>query len=276
MNTEDPTLAARFFFRNCAVSLHVPGEMRISRTLTPGPNDVVLDRDFTPAGSPTEFIGGQSDFYRFLDATSSTNASIIKKLTAIGYMLCNKLPRGGCRCRAFICVNEDKGACGNGKSLFAIAVSKLCNKVFYSGRDIKGFWWLSQVNERTNLLHLDDFPAESELSRLFNLCTSDWIILRKAEPQVTIPVSKAQYLLLTSDVAASELRKDGSFRRRFVALDFSSFFSPENTIRDYIGHDLFIDWNNAQWHMFDNFMFYCVLEYLHLYSRDKDVFDFYA
>lgn len=276
MNTADPTLAARFFFRNCAVSLHLPGEMRISRTLTPGPNDVVLDRDSTPAGSPSEFIGGQSDFYRFLDASSSTNGSLIKKLTAIGYMLCNKLPRGGRRCRAFICVNEDKGACCNGKSLFAIAVSKLCNEVFYSGRDIKGFWCLSQVNERTNLLHLDDFPAESNLSRLFNLCTSDWIILRKAKPQVTIPTSKAPYLLLTSDVAASELRKDGSFRRRFVVLDFASFFSPENTIRDYIGHDLFLDWNNAQWHMFDNFMFYCVLEYLHLYSRDKDVFDFYA
>lgn len=191
-------------------------------------------------------------------------------------MLCNKLPRGGRRCRAFICVNEDKGACCNGKSLFTIAVSKLCNEIFYSGRDIKGFWWLSQVNERTNLLGLDDFPPESDLSRLFNLCSSDWIILRKAEPQVSIPISKAPYLLLTSNVAASELRKDDSFRRCFVALDFASFFGPENTIRDYIGHDLFLDWNNAQWHMFDNFMFYCVLEYLRLYSGDKEVFDFYA
>lgn len=276
MNSEDPTLAARFFFRNCAVSLHLPGEMRISRTLIPGPNDVVLDREFTPAGSPSEFIGDQSDFYRFLDATSSTNGSLVKKLAAIGYMLCNKLPRGGRRCRAFICVNEDKGACCNGKSLFAIAVSKLCNEVFYSGRDIKGFWCLSQVNERTNLLHLDDFPAESNLSRLFNLCTSDWIIKRKAEAPITIPISKAPYFLLTANVAVSEPRKDGSFRRRFGVLDFASFFGPENTIRDYIGHDLFLDWNNAQWHMFDNFMFYCVLEYLHLYSRDKDVFDFYA
>ena len=84
MNSEDPTLAARFFFRNCAVSLHLPGEMRISRTLIPGPNDVVLDREFTPAGSPSEFIGDQSDFYRFLDATSSTNGSLVKKLAAIG------------------------------------------------------------------------------------------------------------------------------------------------------------------------------------------------
>ena len=276
MNTEDPTLAARFFFRNCAVSLHVHGEMRISRTLTPGPNDVVLDRDFTPAGSPTEFIGGQSDFYRFLEATSSTNGSLIKKLTAIGYMLCNKLPRGGRRCRAFICVNEDKGGCCNGKSLFATAVSKLCNDVFYSGRDLRGFWCPSQVNERTTLLRLDDFPHESDLSRLFNHCTSDWIIERKAEAPITIPISKTPYLLLTSNVAVSELRTDGSFRRRFGVLDFASFFSPENTIRDYIGHDLFLDWNNAQWHMFDNFMFYCVLEYLRLYSRDEDVFDFYA
>lgn len=80
--SEDNTLAARFFFRNCAVSLHLPGEMRISRTLKPGPDDVVIDRDFTPAGTPTEFIGSQSDFYRFLDATSTTNTSLIKKLAA--------------------------------------------------------------------------------------------------------------------------------------------------------------------------------------------------
>lgn len=60
--TEDKTLAARFFFRNCAVSLHLPGEMRVSRTLTPGPEDVILYREFSPADFPSEFLGPQSDF----------------------------------------------------------------------------------------------------------------------------------------------------------------------------------------------------------------------
>ena len=87
---------------------------------------------------------------------------------------------------------------------------------------------------------------------------------------------KAPYLLLTADTSVAKVRIDGAFRRRFGVLDFSSFFGPENPIDKYFGRLMFQDWDVAQWHMFDNFMFYCVLEYLHLYSRDKDVFDFYA
>lgn len=148
MKAEDPTLAARFFFNNCAVSLHLPGELKISRTLKPEPGDVVLDRDFIPAGWPSEFIGAQSDFYKFLDVTSLSNASLLKKLTAIGYMLCNKLPRGGRRHRAFLCVNEDTGAYANGKTLFAKSIAQLCNPVLsYAGKSLISS--LAMVNWKT-------------------------------------------------------------------------------------------------------------------------------
>lgn len=275
--TEDKTLAARFFFRNCAVSLHLPGEMRISRTLTPGPDDVVLDRDFTPAGTPTEFIGSQSDFYRFLDATSSTNASIVKKLSAIGYMLCNKLPRGGRRCWAFICVNEDEAACANGKSLFAKAVAQLCNTATVFGPDLRDSFALSVVSEKTNFLIVEDCPSHGQsIQRLFNLCTSDWIIDRKCREQLSIAIDNAPYILVTIGEPFNKLRQDGSFRRRFVPLEFSSFFSTDNTIISFLGHVMFQDWDKSQWLMFDNLMFYCVLGYLRSYSRGEDVFSFYG
>lgn len=273
--TEDKTLAARFFFRNCAVSIHVPGEMRISRTLKPGPDDVVLDRDFTPAGSPSEFIGKQSDFYRFLDASSSTNASIIKKLTAIGYMLCNKLPRGGRRHRAFLCVNEDKGAYENGKTLFAQAIAQFCKTSFIDACQTNDPFWLSPVEETTNLLIIDDMPSYFDFSEIFILCTDAWSIPRKAQPRLVIPREKAPYILITSANTADMFRKDGSFLRRFALLEFSSFFGPENTIRNFIGRAMFQEWDKPQWHMFDNFMFYCALEYLRDYSRGNDAFSFY-
>ena len=111
MDTNNETLAARFFFKNCAVSIFTSGDLAISRTIQPRPGDVIFDRNFIPADSPSEFINAQCDFYRFLDATSTTNDSILKKLSAIGYMLCNKLPRGNWDYRAFICVNEEDGAC---------------------------------------------------------------------------------------------------------------------------------------------------------------------
>lgn len=274
MNTQDPTLAARFFFRNCAVSLHLPGEMRISRTLTPGPDDIILDRDFTPAGSPSEFIGGQSDFYRFLDLTSSTNSSLFKKLTAIGYMLCNKLPRNGRRCRAFICANEDVGSYANGKSLFSRAVAQFCNTVWIDARN-KSVFWLSPVTEATNLLILEDLSMRANIYRFMLLCTDDWTIRRKAKPSLYIPHEKAPYLLLTTNTPVTKIRSDASFRRRFGVLAFSAFFGPDNSIRDYFGHSIFHDWDVAQWHMFDNLMFYCVMEYLRRYDRGEDHFIFY-
>lgn len=273
MKREDSTLAARFFFNNCAVSLHIPGELKISRTLKPEPGDVVLNRDFIPACWPSEFIGEQSDFYKFLDVTSLSNASLIKKLTAIGYMLCNKLPRGGRRCRAFLCVNEDRVACANGKSLFAKAIAQLCNPVFVFARDIIDSFDLSAVDENTNLLLLDDIPYSFDFCKVFNLCTEDWRIERKNKPELVIPRKMVPYLIITSNASVAMLRKDGSFRRRFAVLEFSSMFGPENPIDKFIGRLMFQEWDSSQWHMFDNLMFHCVLEYLSSYARGEDVFD---
>lgn len=274
MNTQDSTLAARFFFKNCAVSLHFPGEIRISRNLSPEPGDIVLDRNFYPAESPMGFIGGQSDFYRFLDASSLSNSSLIKKMAAIGYLLCNKLRRGIVH-RAFLCVNDDDEACCYGKSLFAKAVAQYCTTVSVDGHNIYGDFWLENVREDTQLLLVDDPNLKPGISHFFNLCTSDWTVNRHCLPSIHISLEKAPYMLITSNRSVSSIRTDGSFRRRFVVLEFSPFFGPENPIDKYLGGYMFHDWNNAQWHMFDNFMFYCVLEYLSGHSRGEDIFAIY-
>lgn len=266
------TLAARFFFRNCVVSLYSPGEMRISRTLTPGPDDVVIYRDFIAADSPTDYMGSKSDFYRFLDATSTTNASFFKKLTAIGYMLCNKFPRNGRRSRAFLCVNEQRGSYANGKSLFAQSIAQLCNTVLIPGYDCNSKFCLSSVTKKTNLVLVDGLLSNRSVQRFFHLCTQDWVIYRKYQEPFILNREKAPYLLLTADTSVDKLRIDGAFRRRFGVLDFSSFFGPENPIDKYIGRLMFQEWDVAQWHMFDNLMFYCVREYLSSYSRGVDVF----
>ena len=273
--TEDKTLAARFFFRNCAVSIHVPGEMRISHTLKPGPDDVVLDRDFTPADSPSEFIGEQSDFYRVLDVSSSTTASIIKKATAIGYMLCNKLPRGGSRCHGFLCVNAEEGEFATGQTLFAKAISQFCNTIWIPG------CWLEELqsaylDDYTGLLVVDGLlPGSSELAYIYGLCTNDWVMKSKCRPAKVIPIQSAPYVLVTAPVSVSQLPTDGSLRRSFVVLDFTASSLDGTDLRKSLGRSMFTDWGQYQGHLFDNFMLYCVCEYLKDYSRGNDVFSFY-
>ena len=273
---EANALAARFFFRNCSVSLHLPGELRISRTLMPLPGDIVLDRDFIPAGSPSEFIGRQSDFYRFLDVTSTSNASLIKRLASIGYLLCNKLPKHNpTRLRSFICVNEDEKAIRNGKSLFCDAIGQYCNTITLDRCCPSDYFWLSSVTNQTNLLVVENINKRTKLGQLFTLCTSDWNINRKCLAPTTIPFESTPHMLLISNMSIADVRRDGGFRRRFCVLDFSSFFSQTNTVRDFLGHDMFSDWTNSQWHLFDNFMFYCVLEYLRRYSSGEDIFSLF-
>ena len=274
MTSNDTTLAARFFFRNCAVSIHLPGELKISTDLTPEPGDVVFDRDFVPAESPAEFIGWKSDFYRFLDKTSSSNSSIIKKMGTIGYILSNKLPRHNpTRCRAFLCVNESEVACCNGKTLFHKAIELYCDTVRINGRGgVRDDFAFCEVSEKTQLVCIDDLPARVKFCQFFEKCTDDWVVNRKARAPLVIEHAKSPHLLITSNLPMSKVRKDGGFRRRFVVLEFSDFFGMENRIDEFLGLRMFIDWDSEQWNKFDNLMLYCVTQYLNALALNYDLF----
>lgn len=273
MISNDTTLAARFFFRNCAVSIHLPGVLKISNDLTPEPGDVVFNRDFIPAKSPEEFIGSKSDFYKFLDYTSSSNNSIIKKMAAIGYILSNKLPKHNpTRCRSFLCVNENEGAGYNGKTLFCNAIRMYCDTVIIDGRDSVEHFAFSEVSEKTRLVCIDDLPTRVKLCRFFEKCTDDWVINRKGRQPLAIKHATSPHILITSNVPMSKVQKDGSFRRRFVVLDFSDFFGMENRIDKFLGRRMFIDWDSEQWNKFDNLMFYCVTQYLNALALNYDLF----
>ena len=154
------SIAARFFFLNCSVTIMVDGEMKISRSVKPGTchSDVMLDRIFIPEDDPTTFIGQHNEFYKFLSLTSSTNSSMLLKCSAIGYMLCNRLARDGFRGRSFVCCNENEGAYGNGKSLFCHGIAELSNPAFLDGkinRTTDGFA-LSCIDENTTVAVFDD------------------------------------------------------------------------------------------------------------------------
>lgn len=272
MKSTDNTLAARFVFCNCSVSIHTTGELIVSRDLRLKNGDCLLPRNFSPAGSIQEYMCLESDFYRFLKGTSPSEDSLRKKMLAIGYILCNKLTRKHPIRRGFFCVNAVEGANRNGKSLFAMAIAQFCHTVKTSGRRYDKPFWLSDVTSSTNLLVVEDLPLRADLSELYLLCTHGWCISRKCQPCEFIERTSAPHLMVSVSLSIDDMPKDGSFLRRFVLLEFASFFGPENPIDKYIGRVMFRDWDSAQWHMFDNLMFYCVIEYLRSYSQGVDVF----
>lgn len=269
------SIAARFHFRNCSVTIKIDGEMVISRSATKSLGDVVLDRNFTPEDDPTTFIGQHNEFYKFLSLTSTADSSMILKCTAIGYMLCNRLPRGGMRSRSFVCCNEDEGACANGKSLFCRAIAELSNPAFLDGRvnRTSGYFILSAIDEHTTVAVFDDVKlSKAAVRRFYLICPGEWKIARKGLPALILEREIAPYVLITTTTPVSQFLHECAARRRFVPLEFSSFFSVENPVVSHFGHTLFGDWDAAQWHLFDNFMFYCVREYLHAYRYMIDPF----
>lgn len=264
------TIAARFHFRNCSVTIKVDGEMIISRSTTKSPGEVVLDRNFAPEDDPTTFIGQQNEFYKFLSLTSTTNSSMLLKCAAIGYILCNRLARGGMRSRSFVCCNEDEGACANGKSLFCRAIAELSNPAFLDGKINRttGGFALSCVNETTTVAIFDDVRlSKSAIKRFYLICPGEWRIARKGRPELILEKDIAPYVLITTNTPASQFLTDGSAIRRFVPLEFSTFFTVDNPVVAHFGHCFFSGWDAEQWHLFDNFMFYCVREYLHAYRN---------
>lgn len=278
MDKKDQTVAARYFYRNCAVTVYLSGELEVSTDLQLEPGDRQLNREFTLMDDESAYINPRNEFCTFLNASSGTNASMIKKLSAIGYLLCNKLPRNVLKNRqyGFICVNEKIGACCNGKTLFTQAIAQ-----FLSCDRMLRFWArnpfaLSSVNEATQAFIVYELTAKEKLTPFYELVTCPWVINRKGLPTEVIPQEKAPHLILISQAAASELPKTGSFKRRFVPLEFSSFWNIKHTPYDRFGHALLVGWDAEQWNLFDNFMFYCVREYLSTYRNNSDIFRLYS
>lgn len=263
--TDHPSIAARFCFDNVTLTLFTDGRMTISHSYQPGPDDVRIPRNFTFVDSPVDYINPRNEFYRFLSLTSTSNQELLTKLSAIGYLLCNRMPRTFDRSKAILCVNEQSSYCATGKSLFLSAVAGYCHSAYADAAESESPFWLSEIKPSTNLLVLDDLPRNTSLLGVFDLFKSTWIIHRKARSPLVIPREKAPYILAATNLPKSKLRKNGSFRRRFCALEFSSYFNAEYRPIDEFGHSLFHDWDCDQWNLFDNFMIYCIRQYIRGY-----------
>lgn len=267
--------AARFHYRNCTVTIKEDGELVITRGTPQSVGAERLGRDFTPEIDPATIISQENEFYQFLSLTSFTNRGMLLKCAAIGYMLCNNLPRGGKRSRSFVCCNENDRATANGKSLFCRGVGELSKAVYLDGRRNRrtGGIDLRGMDEQTTVAIFDDITlSKSALERFYQICPGEWRISRREDVELILEGDVAPYVLISTNTPAWKFLADASARRRFIPLEFSSYFGETNRIEEHFGHQLFTGWDTRQWHLFDNFMIYCVREYLRIYSQGKDIF----
>ena len=197
----------------------------------------------------------------------------LAKCYAIGYLL-HRYKSPSFERFVYIVDDEMKGALsqsngGTGKGIFSTAI-KLSTSVFNcAGKDSKLFentHIFDELNENHDVICFDDM-AEHRFEKLYNFITDGIRVNPKFRSSFFIPPEKSPKLFGTFNHGLKN-GADSDFRRLFF-ITFSSYYhyshpemGREWQPTDDFGHNLYRDWNEAQWDLFYNFMLRCTQFYI--------------
>ena len=151
---------------------------------------------------------------------------------------------------------------GSGKGLFWNALKSMKQVSSIDGKMFeftKSFPYQT-VSTDTQILVFDDVRKNFNFESLFSLITEGITLEYKGQDAISIPVEQSPKILITTNYTIGGT--GGSFERRKFEVEMSSYFSYKHTPLDEFGHMLFSDWDDVEWHRFDNFMINCVQYYL--------------
>lgn len=150
----------------------------------------------------------------------------------------------------------------SGKGLFFTALRNLKKVDVINGKDFsfdKNFRFQT-VSTDCQILVFDDVRRNFEFENLFSVITEGIEIEYKNQGTVKLPVEKSPKIVITTNYTIKG--EGGSFDARKHELELSSYFNKNFTPIDHFGHRLFDNWDENEWHRFDNFMIQCVQYYL--------------
>ena len=268
----DTKKSAYFYFTNCWVEVtsagisakpyaELPGRIWASQRVT---------RNFTPynvvqplTGLSLADFGVFGKYLSFITATDATRLDALA--SALGYLLHRHKSRT--ECYAVILCDEAitrGGAAGRtGKGLLVQGLQKLRTVVTHDGKnfDITRQFAFQRVRHDTDLIVLDDLDAKKlPFDKLFSIITTGMEVEQKGGQQQYIDFHDAPKLLInTNDTLVGE---GASHDGRKIEIEVASYFSATHTPRDEFGHELFEEWDESEWTLFDNLLLRCTQRYL--------------
>ncbi|GGF22431.1 BT4734/BF3469 family protein [Hymenobacter cavernae] len=265
----DTKQSAYFFFRNVWVEV-------TKAAITPRPYSALpgriwatqcIDRDFTGFNLFNSFeVANYGEFGKYLQLITADNSARLDSLTsALGYLMHRHKSRT--ECYAVVLCDEAitrGGAAGRtGKGLLVQALEKLRTLVKLDGKNFditRQFAW-QRVRHDTDMLVLDDLDAKKlPFEKLFSIITTGMEVEMKGGMQQYIDFHDApKFLINTNDTLVGE---GASHEGRKVEIEVASYFSAAHTPRDEFGHELFDEWEESEWMLFDNLMLRCCQRYL--------------
>lgn len=202
------------------------------------------------------------DFSRFVsNVMNKDEKRILSIKTAIGYLLHSfKTPSLS---KAIIFVDEESSASesgGTGKSLVADSLQyfnpsyiHLDGKAF----DSKDRFCFQTLNRSTEIVNFDDIDRNFNFTRLFASLTDGYQVEKKG----AIPFKNKNIKTVISTNYSIKGTGDSFYRRR-EEYEFAKYYSKGHRPIDEFGRNLFFDWNDDDWNLFDNYMILAIQTFL--------------
>ena len=256
---KDTRKAAYLYFRNKAVKITKDKVELVDYMHLDGYvwEKHIIDRDFEVTG---DF---ENDFSKLVFNISGKDDKKEKSIrSTIGYML-HSFKSSADNVAVILndeMISENPNG-GTGKGLFINAISKLKRVVVIDGKtfDFGKSFPYQTVSADTHLLVFDDVKKNFNFEFLFSLITEGITLEKKNKDAIKLPVERSPKIMISTNYA---IKGEGnSFDRRKWDLEFSQYYSKNNTPEDEFGRLLFDDWGHDDWVKFDNYMVDCLMLY---------------
>jgi len=116
------------------------------------------------------------------------------------------------------------------------------------------------VSADTQILCFDDVKKHFDFERLFSVVTEGLTLEKKNKDAIKIPFSKSPKIAITTNYAIKGT--GNSFARRKWEIELHQYYSKNFTPLDEFKKHFFAEWDDDEWCLFDNYMTYCLQDYL--------------
>ncbi|NRA92448.1 MAG: hypothetical protein HRU26_07135 [Psychroserpens sp.] len=268
---KDTKESAKLFFQNSVVEVR-KDEVKM-RDYIDFPEYVwkeqIIDRDYN-------FGSDESDFKQFVKDISGPDQKgrhdkdyynedrFNTFRTTIGYLLhsykrLDKSP-------AVILYDENSSETmvsgGTGKGLLYKAVDCFKDSVTIDGKSFdsnKDFAW-QMITNSTQFIMIDDIKKTFNFENIFSVVTNGITVNQKNKPAFFINPEDSPKIMLTSNYVVGG--GGSSHERRRHEVELYNFYHAQKTPFDRFNKQMYADWDDHQWHGFNNFMIGCVQFYL--------------
>ena len=215
----------------------------------------IIDREFKKSNDL------ENDYKRFINNISANKPEPME--CTIGYLLCNY--KNKMNNKAVILNDEvisENPEGGTGKGLFVQGLRQIRKVSILDGKsfdDRKSFPYQT-VSTTTNILVFDDVQKSFNFENKFSLVTEGITLERKNKDAIKLTVEESPKILITTNYA---IKGEGnSHNRRRHEIELAQYYNGELTPYDEFGRQLFDDWSEDEFNNFDNYMVYCIQQYL--------------